>query len=437
MNERAATRVVVLARPGEARTRLDAALCDAGADVALVADPAETDPAEVSALHPQVILVSLEPAVEEALERYEALFSEPSITVLFDEADLAARREGWEAARWARHLAAKLNRHDDVLPPGGEMETDWPSPGPLPPRAELGELDITALAGEALELAAGVPRDDDYLRADDSRREDPVKPADVAATAGDPGCPDPTDAGPATVNAGAFDGTLALVDADTATPAATPTKGSAETGPAVTTGLFDNLSLVDDGGQDEPASVQGAVVVEGGIGAPDAVRQLLAALPVAFPRPVLVRLQLDGGRYDRLVKQMARVSSMPVTLAEAGQAAAAGTVYFLEPGTTLLRENGRLVFAASDVPVPSLHARLPANDSATLLLSGSDVSLVDAALAQGREGALVAAQSVDDCYEPTASAALIERGGESGTLTDLADRLAARWPSPDQVRDPH
>lgn len=420
MNERAATRVVVLARPGEARTRLGAALCNAGADVALVADPIETDPAEVSALHPQVILVSLEPALEEALERYEALFSEPAITVLFDEADVAARREGWEAARWARHLAAKLNRHDDVLPPGGEMETDWPSPGPLPPRVELGELDITALAGEALELAAGVPRDDDHLRAGDGGREDP-------------GCPDPPDADPAADGAGAFDG---MVDAGTATAEA-PAEGGAEAGSAVTTGLFDNLSLVDDGGQDEAASMQGAVIVEGGIGAPDAVRQLLAALPVAFPRPVLVRLQLDGGRYDRLVKQMARVSSMPVTLAEAGQAAAAGTVYFLAPGTTLLREHGRLVFAASDVPVPPLHARLPANDSATLLLSGSDVSLVDAALAQGREGALVAAQSVDDCYEPTASAALLERGGESGTLADLADRLAARWPSPDQVRDPH
>src|SRR5690606_3056985 len=63
---------------------------------------------------------------------------------------------------------------------------------------------------------------------------------------------------------------------------------------------------------------RGAVLVEGGLGGPDAVRQLLAAIPEGFPRPVLVRLQLDGGRYDRLVKQMGRATQLPVALAEAG-----------------------------------------------------------------------------------------------------------------------
>src|SRR3546814_12592785 len=72
---------------------------------------------------------------------------------------------------------------------------------------------------------------------------------------------------------------------------------------------------------------RGAVLVEGGLGGPDAVRQLLAAIPEGFPRPVLVRLQLDGGRYDRLVKQMGRAALLPVALAEAGQSAEAGNVY--------------------------------------------------------------------------------------------------------------
>ena len=38
-----------------------------------------------------------------------------------------------------------------------------------------------------------------------------------------------------------------------------------------------------------------------------------------------------GGRYDRLVKQMGRATQLPVALAEAGQPAEAGTVYFVPP----------------------------------------------------------------------------------------------------------
>ena len=44
--------------------------------------------------------------------------------------------------------------------------------------------------------------------------------------------------------------------------------------------------------------LRGAVLIEAGLGGPDAVRQLLGELPEGFPRPVLVRLRLDGGRYD-------------------------------------------------------------------------------------------------------------------------------------------
>src|SRR3546814_18519045 len=66
---------------------------------------------------------------------------------------------------------------------------------------------------------------------------------------------------------------------------------------------------------------RGAVLVEGGLGGPDAVRQLLAAIPEGFPRPVLVRLHLDGGRYARLVKPMGRAGLLPIALAEAGHSA--------------------------------------------------------------------------------------------------------------------
>ncbi|MEO6263838.1 MAG: hypothetical protein ABIO58_02535, partial [Luteimonas sp.] len=156
-----APRVALLARPGIARERLQAALHEAGAEVVLVADPTEADADGVRAAGAQAILIALDPAVEDALDRFDAVLADPGMTVIFDEAELAVQREGWEAARWVRHLAAKLGRHDDVLPPGAEIESAMAlEPGRLNlyQRPE-GDGDITAFAGEADSLAATVPRD--------------------------------------------------------------------------------------------------------------------------------------------------------------------------------------------------------------------------------------------------------------------------------------
>jgi chemosensory pili system protein ChpB (putative protein-glutamate methylesterase) len=114
----------------------------------------------------KAVLVALEPQVEDALDRFDAVLGDPTITVIFDEAQLAAEREGWDAARWVRHLAAKLGRRDDVLPPGAEQdadEADW-SIASEPVASASGDdaLDIDLSAfdanGEALtDVALAVP----------------------------------------------------------------------------------------------------------------------------------------------------------------------------------------------------------------------------------------------------------------------------------------
>ena len=123
-----ARRVVLLARPGPARERLVEAAREAGADLALVADPVEADPAAVRDARPEALLVALEPAVESAIERFEDIYTDPDVIVLFEEADLIVQREGWDAARWLRHVAAKLRMRDTVLPDGAGA----PSPEDLP-----------------------------------------------------------------------------------------------------------------------------------------------------------------------------------------------------------------------------------------------------------------------------------------------------------------
>src|SRR5690606_1485988 len=137
---------------------------------------------------------------------------------------------------------------------------------------------------------------------------------------------------------------------------------------------------------------RGAVLVEGGLGGPDAVSQLLAAIPEGLPRPVLVRLQLDGGRYDRLGRQMERAAQLPVARAEAGHAASEGPVYFVPPDSSLHGDRGRLAFVADAGGSRALLDALPAHDSALLLLSGSGLDSVEAGMARVASGLLVAGQ---------------------------------------------
>lgn len=495
-------RVALLARAGEACDRIGEALREAGADVVLVADPLASSESAVRQARPQAIMVALEPAVEEVLERFDTLLTDPEYMVIFEEAELAAQRAGWDAARWIRHLSAKLHRHNDVLPPGAESDDDLqPSPGPLPPRVVEVDFDeaIAAFADEAHERASEVPRDaisEPLPPEEPSSPFDPVafEVADIHAVeretpllrpgaeqapalVDDPFAVAPGWSGEAGEGAESPDsaavpsvaeGGLALVDDPFVVPADglvadgaagagggdAPTEKAASSVDAFDTG---GLSLALDDGPIEqagqrPAKIsledlesriaglsladedsyghgpeRGAVLVEAGLGGPDAVRQLLAAIPAEFPRPVLVRLQLDGGRYDRLVKQMERVSQLPVALAEDGGTAERGTVYFLPPGIGLRRERGELRFDASADGEGPLPPALPPADSAVLLLSGASRRVADATTAEGWDAALVAGQSPDSAYDPDAALALLERGGRVGAPAELAAMLVERW----------
>ena len=513
MTEHGTPRVVLLAREGEARKRLGDALAQAGADVVLVADPVSSDPGEAIAGNPQAVLVALEPAVEDALERYDALLSNPGITVIFDEAELAAQRQGWDAARWVRHLSAKLHRHEDVLPPGAESEGDLqPSPGALPAPGNAAGLDIAPFADEAQQLAGEVPRDDgletevrlesgpgDGLALADDARDAAPAPLEhdyavADAPAGDAGADDaaidalsadslefealpadeddagaPADDGPAAPESGEIggipfegfeldedgaslsvdaaggadaaaspggielvdvDALLASVDSLETAEGAVPSPPAAE--PSIDLDALEQrvagLSLADVDSYGHGPQ-RGAVLVMGGLGGPDAVRQLLAAIPEGFPRPVLVRLQLDGGRYDRLVKQMGRAAQLPVALAEAGQPAEAGTVYFVPPELSIQMDKTRILFVAGEGAPAAMLDVLPPGDSALLLLSGSSADSVDTAMARVPAGLMVAGQALDGCYDATASNALIARGANVATPAELAEQLAGRWPS--------
>lgn len=457
-----AKRVALLARPGGACERLQAALQEAGAELVLVADPTAIDAEGLRAAGAQAVLVALEPQVEDALDRFDAVLGDPSITVIFDEAELAAQREGWDAARWVRHLAAKLGSRDDVLPPGFEADDvavlekriEAEAAPPVQYRHPDTDLDFSAFASEAQALADAVPHDAIELPGADV----PAGIALGALTLTD-------DLGEAVPDLGdfSFDLDLSALDAALSSPpqrepqdlppalepiepqafeaepaaAAPPPVAALELAdePAEDTQANDRFrrDLADleariagmelvDSPRARPAQPNGMVLVLAGIGGPDAVRQLLGSLPANFARAVLVQQRLDGARHDKLVRQMQRATTLPVALAEDGMAIEPGHVYIL-PAELGLAE-GATRFGGD---AAALLAHLPANDSAIVLLSGSDAAVVDAAMAHALRGALVVGQAPDGCYDAAAPTALIARGAESGAPQALAKKLAARW----------
>jgi len=406
-----------------------------GARVVLEDEPGAIDARTLADAEPAAVLVALEPAIEEALEALEPVLNRPDVTVIFDEAELAARREGWDAQRWARHLAAKLHGHGDVLPPGAEQEPSWtPEPGlPLTPAQLHSAQPVAPHLAAAAQALDEVPGDALFAAA-----LEPVPALEAVL-------PQPVHAQPMLepIDNPFADAPRAPVDAPEPAPVAVM---PATLGDSSTWGLVEDVAIVErprseaqfdhlsDGGLSlvdlESAAAtksQGAVLVMAGIGGPDAIRRLLGALPAEFPRAVLIRMPLDGGQYGNLVRQMGRVSPLPVELAEAGLALAAGKAYILPDGVGLVAGDAGLSFAEGEVAA-SLVPALPADDSAVLLLSGASEALVPDVLALAEQGAWVAGQSAEGCYDPAAAARLVQQGRPSGDPVQLAQSLAERWP---------
>lgn len=402
------TRVALLAREGVACERLQAALREAGAELVLIADPANSDVAGIRAAGAQAILIAMEPQVEDALDRYESLLSDPQMTVIYDEAEVAAQREGWDAARWSRHLAAKLHRHDNVLPPGAEIEEASSQPTSSssfdPPSAAAEQSDVTfdfsnlTLVDSASDL--GIPGGAGQ-RFDDPNAS--YEPASFVPAILEPMDPISRDH-PAVSDR--FHRELEDLHAQTA---------SIELAGPQSVQPTDNVHA-------------GAVVVLAGIGGPDAVRQFLAAIPRGFARPILIQQRLDGGNHEKLVRQMQRATVLPVRIAEIDAVVESGHVYILPIGVLPEPQGGELRFRKADDALPAFQY-LPADGSAILMLSGSDPGMVDAAMTQSWGGAYVAGQSPEGCFDGVAAAALVARGASSATPVDLAKQVSQRWHS--------
>ncbi|HFF5968422.1 TPA: chemotaxis protein CheB [Stenotrophomonas maltophilia] len=429
----AAPAVALLARPGAARERLREALSHADVQLVLEDDPNTLEARVLQEARPQFVVIALEAAIEDALERLEAVLSAPGLTLVFDEAELAARRDGWEAQRWGRHLSAKLHGHQQVLPPGAEEEPSLQlEPGhPAPPPAPQEEA-LQPHLEQALSWADEVPAD--TLYSPPAQLHEPIaleqalaalqpvvsEPLQAPAL---PSLAEPVAAAPPLPPV-SFDHTAwSLVEDEADASATGPHHAAVEAPlPSFDTG---HLSLVDLDAAAPVGARAGSLLVLAGIGGPDALRRLLGALPPSLSVPVLVHMRLDGGRYGNLVKQMARVSPLPVQLAEAGQRATPGEVHVLadDIGVQAASDGLHFVSDAQGIAI----AALPADHTALVLLSGADLAHVGPALDLAAAGAWVAGQVGEGCYDPAAATAVVAAGMVAGEPQELAQAIAARW----------
>lgn len=159
--------VALLGRDDGARRQLRHALEELGAAVAFEGEPGNASDTGVLGVSPNVVIVNLEEGADDDLDHLQAVFDDPAINVVFNDADVSRALEGWDLARWARHLAAKVLGSEDTMPPppeGAERlvvpDAFVPTPGPVPTPAQLApEQTMDSFLDEAQGLADEVPVD--------------------------------------------------------------------------------------------------------------------------------------------------------------------------------------------------------------------------------------------------------------------------------------
>jgi hypothetical protein len=234
-------------------------------------------------------------------------------------------------------------------------------------------------------------------------------------------------AAPAPVAKPSFDFTaldsLELAPIDDVPAVAPPPAPVVDAPPAVDVAHLSLSPIADQG--DGPSAPSGMVLVLSGIGGPDAVRQMVRALPAGFPLAVLLQQNLDGGRHDRFVEQLAKISRLPVALAEPTETPPPNAVRVLPEG---LSGAGALSFPKAE-GVAALIAATTAQDGAVVVLSGADEAVVEPLKQAMANGTRVLVQDPSSCFDAKAIVALQAAGASPVAASDIAARLDAYFPT--------
>lgn len=117
------TPVALVYQSAALHAHLRQALGDAGASVVYESATASFDRQELDRSGATVVVVNLDPDSEEDLDAIDDLLVDDARQVIVNDGELTSKLSGWDQARWARHLVAKIFGGKDLLPqrpPGAE-----------------------------------------------------------------------------------------------------------------------------------------------------------------------------------------------------------------------------------------------------------------------------------------------------------------------------
>ena len=123
--------IALLSQAGESGRHLRDALAASGTPIVYESQAAEFDREALENSGARVVVVNLDPEVEAHLDEVYALLDDDRYNVIFNEAQVSSQLSGWEQARWARHLAAKILGSENADPPRPEGAE------PVPQRATV------------------------------------------------------------------------------------------------------------------------------------------------------------------------------------------------------------------------------------------------------------------------------------------------------------
>ncbi len=129
--------VALLYGENDTTSTLRQALEEVGAELVLDRDVAGFSTDQMVASGARVLLINLDDVVDAQLDELYVTLDESRYRVLFDDPETTNALEGWELARWQRHLGAKLRDLSDWDPPRPEpLEADSVPSASLPAAAQ-------------------------------------------------------------------------------------------------------------------------------------------------------------------------------------------------------------------------------------------------------------------------------------------------------------
>lgn len=152
-----------------------------GARVVYDAAAARFDRSMLDASGAQVVLVNLEPEADEEIDALGTLLADGAMRLVFNDAEVSSRLQGWDQARWARHLAAKIRGGGDLDPPRPPGAQAVPARNSARPARRAGggaQVLPFRLEGEELDRAMAVDTAESLRRTRAAlvTREEPIAP---------------------------------------------------------------------------------------------------------------------------------------------------------------------------------------------------------------------------------------------------------------------